>query len=87
MLACLGSALSGAGAVWALAAGLTGIGLLLIGLSFAATILIDFIKDNKLQDWLERCLWGAFHKDERHKDKCYADLEVEMQQLDIARRP
>lgn len=42
----------------ALLAGWTGIGLILVGLLIAVALIIEYFKDNKLQDWLERCQWG-----------------------------
>lgn len=50
-----------------------------IGLLFVLVIviglLIDRIKDNPIQDWLERCPWGIL------KSQRYADMETEQSQL------
>ena len=45
--------------------------LLLIGIG----ILIEFIKDNPIQDWLERCPWGNL------TDQRYRDIRVEQAEL------
>lgn len=33
-------------------------GLVLVAFIFAITFAIEYFKDNKVQEWLERCLWG-----------------------------
>jgi hypothetical protein len=38
---------------------------------------IEIFKDNKLQDLLERCLWGKL------ADQRYRNLDVEMDQLNL----
>jgi hypothetical protein len=45
--------------------------LLLIGIS----ILIEYVKDNPVQDWLERCPWGVLTAQR------YPDLTTEQAQL------
>jgi hypothetical protein len=50
----------------------------LILLAIGIGILIENIKDNPLQDWLERCPWG------RLKDQRYVDAESEQAQLNLA---
>lgn len=52
------SAAVGVLAAAAILFGWTGIGLLLFGILIAVTLVIELFKDNKLQDWLERCVWG-----------------------------
>ncbi|QYF95412.1 hypothetical protein KY495_09800 [Massilia sp. PAMC28688] len=47
---------------------------LLIGLG----IFLEYIKDNKVQDWLERCPWGIL-EGERYKD-----MKTEQAQLELA---
>ena len=48
---------------------------MLIGLLIAVAVVIEFIKDNKLQEWLKRCLWG------KGPDARYIDLKTEMEQF------
>lgn len=57
-------------------AGATGIGVILVVMAIIIAVLIEIFKDNKIQDWLERCYFGLFDK--------YPDLNIEMQELDIA---
>lgn len=71
------SAILGLGAAAALLIGWTGVGLILVGLLIAVAVLIEYIKDNKIQDWLERCVWG---KGGAH----YKTAEEEMAQLKLA---
>jgi hypothetical protein len=54
------------------------IGVICIALLFAVTIFIELFKDNKLQDWLERCFWGKLG------DKRYRHLDIEMSELKLA---
>ena len=74
------SGVIGIGAAAALLIDWTGIGLILVGLLFAVTILIEYFKDNKLQDWLERCLWGKL------AGQRYGDIDIEMRELKLAIR-
>jgi hypothetical protein len=53
------SGVVGIAAAAAILFGWTGIGLILVVVLVAVTVLIEYFKDNKLQDWLERCIWGA----------------------------
>lgn len=48
---------------------------ILVALLIGIGILIEFIKDNTVQDWLERCPWGVL------KDQRYPDMETEQAQL------
>lgn len=48
--------------------------LLMIGIG----ILIEHMKDNPVQDWLERCPWGIL------PEQRYKDLETEQAQLEQA---
>ena len=57
----------------------TGIGIILVALVVIVSVLIEVFKDNKLQDWLERCYFGKFDK-----AKQYSNLEIEMKQLELA---
>lgn len=66
------SAVGGLAAVVAILAGWTGVGLILAAFLIAVTLLIEFFKDNKLQDWLERCFWG------KGVGPHYESMEVEM---------
>ncbi|MDI1258280.1 T6SS effector BTH_I2691 family protein [Aquabacterium sp.] len=76
-LAYVGSAILGGLVAAVLWFGWTGIGLILIGLLMVVACIIEYVKNNKLQDWLERCLWGR--GSERYKT-----LEEEMAQLKAA---
>lgn len=48
---------------------------IMIGLLIAVAVLIEFFKDNKIQEWLKRCWWG------NGPDAKYPDVETEMAQL------
>lgn len=48
---------------------------LLVLLLVAIGIFIEFIKDNPVQDWMERCVWGIL------KDQRYSNMETEQAQL------
>jgi hypothetical protein len=56
------------------------VGLILVGLLIGITIIIEYLKDNKLQDWLERTIWGV--KDKEHR---YKNLNQEIEQLNRVR--
>lgn len=77
-IAYLASGVLGGLATVALAAGWTGWGLILVLLMFIWSFVMLRMTDNKLQDWLERCLWGSL------KEARYPDLETEMGQLEVA---
>lgn len=47
----------------------------LIALSIAIGLIIEYVKDDPIQDWLERCPWGIA------KGQRYASMEVEQAQL------
>jgi hypothetical protein len=51
------------------------IALALVLLWMAVSIVIEYVKDNDIQKWLERCYWG------NGPGERYPDLETEMQQL------
>ena len=74
----LGSSLLGMAALGALFIGWTGIGMVLIGLLIAASILIEYFKDNKVQDWLERCIWGT------RRMQRYSTSDEAMKELAVA---
>lgn len=57
----------------------TGIGIILVIAVIVIAILIEVFKDDKIQDWLERCHFGKFKPGER-----YRDIDVEMKELQIA---
>lgn len=65
-------------ATWALASGAIGIGIIftimLIGWAFVMTYLVD----DKLQDWLERCLWGKL------EGQRYGEMSLEERELNKA---
>lgn len=74
------SALLGFGAAWLMffAASISWAGpvaWIMIGLLIAVAVLIEFFKDNKIQEWLKRCWWG------NGPDAKYPDAETEMAQL------
>ena len=52
--------------------------LILVGLLIAVAVLIEYFKDNKIQEWLKRCWWG------NGPDAQYPDVETEMKQLERA---
>lgn len=65
-----------------LGAGLaTGIGIVLVIMVIVAAMLIEVFKDDKLQDWLERCYFGSFDPGDRYKD-----TSMEMKELQVALR-
>src|SRR5690606_2052044 len=37
----------------------TGIGIILVVIGIAIALLIDFLRTNELQEWMERCLFGT----------------------------
>ena len=51
---------------------------ILVGLLIAVAVLIEFLKDNKIQEWLKRSWWG------NGPDAKYPDIETEMAQLKLA---
>jgi hypothetical protein len=46
-------------------------------------VLIEIFKDNKIQDWLERTLWGTY-RDEYKKADPYKSAEFELKQFELA---
>jgi hypothetical protein len=46
-------------------------------------VLIEVFKDNKIQDWMERTLWGTY-RDEYDKKDAHQSTEYEMGQFKIA---
>lgn len=77
-IAYLGSAALGVGAAALLMVGWTGVGLAVVAVLIVVAVIIENVKDNKIQDWLERCLWG------KGPASRYQTLEEEMAQLRIA---
>lgn len=69
-VALLGTALLGAAAIPIIGI----LVLLLIGI----TVLIEYLKDNKIQDWLERTQWGVL------KSQHYSSFQLEQQELKLA---
>lgn len=49
--------------------------LMLVALYVAVGLLIEFIKDDRLQDWLERCPWGVL------LNQRYISMRIEQEQL------
>lgn len=47
----------------------------LVALLVAVGIFIEFIKDDPLQDWLERCPWGVL------PNQRYLNVKIEQEQL------
>lgn len=74
----IASAALGVGAAFALYASATGIGLVLVLALIGVAVLIEYIKDNKVQAWLERCVWG------HGPAPRYTDEKEEMTQLQVA---
>ena len=72
------SAAVGLGVAGCLLVGWTGIGLILVLLLMAVAVLIEYIKDNKMQEWLKRCVWGKLTTER------YPDAEVEIRELRLA---
>jgi hypothetical protein len=64
---------------WGTYAGATGIGLVLVVLFFGVAYLIEIYKDNKVQDWLERCVFGIAPKADH-----YPNSKKEMAELKLA---
>jgi hypothetical protein len=73
------SALTGAVLAVGLLAGFVtgGIAIVLLIVLVALAVVIELFKDNKIQDWLERTLWGI--EGDRH-----GSMEAEMRQLEVA---
>jgi amino acid transporter len=46
-------------------------------------VLIEVFKDNKIQDWLERTLWGTY-RDEYKKGDAYESSDFELKQFEAA---
>ncbi|MDR2324180.1 MAG: hypothetical protein LBE51_02070 [Acidovorax sp.] len=56
------------------------IALIMISLLIAMAVLIEYLKDNKIQEWLKRCYW----KNNSYEMDKYPDIEIEMKQLSLA---
>jgi hypothetical protein len=56
----------------------TGIGLIFVALAIVVALFIEYFKDNKVQDWLERCVWGI------GPGPRFLNLEEEMRELKAA---
>lgn len=54
------------------------VGIVSIALLFGVGVFIETFKDNKVQDWVERCLWGKL------ESQRYRNLDIEMGQLNMA---
>ena len=61
-----------------LAIGWTGWGLIAVIALIAWAFIMNYLIDNKLQDWLERCIWGNL------VEKRYNNLDLEMSELKVA---
>jgi len=70
------SSVAGALVAVAILASWTGVGIVLVVILIGITVLLEYIKDNKVQDWLERCVWGKLAH--------YPDIDTEMRELRIA---
>lgn len=57
----------------------TGVGIVLVLLVIVIAVLIEVFKDNKIQDWLERCYFGRFDDSDRYKS-----ADSEMKELEVA---
>lgn len=81
------SAVAGLGAMFAfsgwgaavLGSFATGIGIILVVIAIFIAVLIEFNKDDKLQDWLERSYFGKFGESDR-----YGSFDEQMEELQIA---
>jgi len=56
----------------------TGVGIVLVIIVIVIAVLIEIFKDNKVQDWLERSVFGKLVNER------YSDAETEMAQLELA---
>ncbi len=61
------------------AAAMTGIGIVLVVLVIVIAVLIEIFKDNKIQDWLERCYYGNLDSNYYNKNPA-----LEMEELKLA---
>ena len=68
----------GIGAAFCLFFAWTGIGLILVALLLAVAVLIEYIRDNKVQEWLKRCVWGKLVGER------YPTLDLEISELKVA---
>ena len=57
----------------------TGWGLILLAVFLAVGFLISYFKEDKLQEWMERCWFGS--------DMAFSDLEAELKAFEIATKP
>ncbi|QEM82962.1 T6SS effector BTH_I2691 family protein [Halomonas binhaiensis] len=57
----------------------TGVGIVLVVLVIVIAVMIEIFKDNKVQDWMERCYFGKFKEGER-----YQDPTLELNELELA---
>lgn len=65
--------------IFAVAAGAPGVGIVLVIVLIAASVLLDYFKPDKIQLWLERCYeWG------RLLDQHYRDERTERRELELA---
>lgn len=69
-------------AVAAFALGWTGIGLLAVAFAIIVAVMIEYFKDNKVQDWLERTYWGKLQG--KAGSGYYVTLQQEVNALRIA---
>ncbi|TKS54201.1 hypothetical protein E4582_05075 [Luteimonas yindakuii] len=65
--------------VWLFGAAATGVGIVLVVLVVVIAVLIEVLKDNAMQDWLERCYFGVFESGKR-----YQSAQQEMSELRLA---
>jgi len=72
------SGILGGAATLFLLAGWTGVGLIDVGLMILWAFVMTAIVDNSVQDWMERCKWGAL------TDQRYNNFDKEMVELRAA---
>jgi hypothetical protein len=72
------SGLLGVAATLFLLFGMTGIGIVLVGLMFVWAFVMPLLVDDNLQDWMERTLWGTLPAQQ------YKTLDEELSQLQAA---
>ncbi|WP_354677517.1 T6SS effector BTH_I2691 family protein [Cupriavidus plantarum] len=72
------SGIAGLVMVWAVWVGATGWGIAAAIVLLVVAGLLAWLVDDKIQDWLERCIWGSLTSER------YGDSDVEMKELSVA---
>lgn len=63
--------------VFATSAWVGPVALVLVALLIAVAVLIEYFKDNKIQEWMKRCYWGGVGGVEKYKDLANEMAELE----------